>query len=56
MPAEIQIPVEQQVAMADYVAASVVDDATGRSDSARCVGEPPSAHYYLGTLAPADIA
>jgi hypothetical protein len=41
--------------MAQYVASSVVADATGEADGLRCVGEPPSAHYYLGTLAPVDL-
>src|SRR5690349_8955835 len=30
-------------------------DATGETDGNRCLGEPPSARYYLGSLAPADL-
>lgn len=41
--------------MADYIVEAVVHDATGEADGDRCVGEPPSAHYYLGTLAPRDV-
>lgn len=46
----------EQEAMADYLIASVVQDATGEADGDRCVGEPPSAHYYLATLAPEDLS
>ena len=52
---EIATPtVGEQRAMADYIIETVVRDATGEVED-RCVGEPPSAHYYLGTLAPRDI-
>jgi hypothetical protein len=44
----------EQEAMADYIVESVVDDATGIADGDRCVGEPPSARYYLSALAPRD--
>jgi len=46
---------EQQLALADHLTAAVVDDATGVAEVDRCVGEPPSAKYYLGTLAPRDL-
>src|SRR2546425_12103536 len=46
--------VGEQRAMADYIIETVVRDATGEVED-RCVGEPPSAHYYLATLAPRDI-
>lgn len=46
---------EAQSAMADYLIHSVVTDATGESDGDRCVGEPPSARYYLANLAPLDL-
>jgi Helicase conserved C-terminal domain len=45
----------EQAAMADYIIDAVVHDATGEADGDRCVGEPPSARYYLGTLAPRDV-
>ena len=47
--------VEQQVALVDYLVGSVIRDATGERDGDRCVGEPPSARYYLATLAPRDL-
>ena len=46
---------EVQAAIADYFERAVVGDATGEADGDRCVGEPPSVRYYLGTLAPLDI-
>jgi hypothetical protein len=45
--------VEQEV-MSDYIVESVIDDATGAAEGERCVGEPPSARYYLSALAPRD--
>jgi hypothetical protein len=47
--------VDQQIAIADHFMGAVVCDATGESDGDRCVGEPPSARYYLATLAPRDL-
>src|SRR5712691_5671932 len=47
--------VEQQTALADHLTRAVVHDATGEADGNRCVGEPPSARYYLGALAPRDL-
>jgi len=47
--------VEQQTALADHLTRAVVHDATGEADGDRCVGEPPSARYYLGALAPRDL-
>lgn len=47
--------VDQQFAMADYLVDAVVSDATGVADGDRCVGEPPSAKYFLATLAPTDL-
>ncbi|MFG1947744.1 helicase C-terminal domain-containing protein [Nonomuraea sp. NPDC048826] len=44
-----------QEAMADYLASAVVEDATGVSGGDTCVGEPPSARYYLASLAPTDL-
>ncbi len=44
-----------QEAMADYIVESVIGDATGSAEPGRCVGEPPSARYYLGALAPYDL-
>ncbi len=44
-----------QSAMADYLIRSVITDATGEADGDRCVGEPPSARYYLANLAPSDL-
>lgn len=40
--------------MAMHMVNAVVSDATGLSDGDRCVGEPPSAKYYLAALAPSD--
>jgi hypothetical protein len=45
----------EQEAMADYLTTAVVHDATGEADGDRWVGEPPSARYYLATLAPQDL-
>jgi hypothetical protein len=47
--------VGQQEAMADYLVGAVVDDATGAAEGDLCLGEPPSARYYLASLAPADV-
>lgn len=41
--------------MVNYIIDAVMQDATGEADGDRCVGEPPSARYYLGTLAPRDV-
>src|SRR5712692_7096447 len=41
--------------MAGYIVDSVLGDATGASEGDRCVGEPPSARYYLSALAPGDV-
>ncbi|MGO9761045.1 MAG: helicase-related protein [Solirubrobacteraceae bacterium] len=47
--------IAEQAAIADYIIDTVVDDATGRANGDRCLGEPPSAHYFLGTLAPGNL-
>src|SRR2546425_4461322 len=47
--------VADQNAIADHLVGAVVRDATGEADGNRCVGEPPSAKYYLATLAPRDL-
>lgn len=47
--------VPEQEAMADFIVRTVVEDATGEAEGDRCVGEPPSARYYLATLAPLDL-
>src|SRR5947207_1896592 len=47
--------VAQQSAIADHLVDAVVLDGTGELDGDRCVGEPPSAKYFLATLAPADL-
>ena len=47
--------VAQQEAMADYLVGAVVNDATGAAEEDVCRGEPPSARYYLASLAPADV-
>jgi hypothetical protein len=41
--------------MSDYIIDAVVKDATGEAEGDRRVGEPPSARYYLGSLAPRDL-
>lgn len=45
----------EQEAMAEYIVESVIGDATGAAEGERCVGEPPSARYYLSALAPRDV-
>lgn len=45
----------EQEAMTDYIVRTVIDDATGEADGDRRVGEPPSARYYLATLAPLGL-
>lgn len=50
-----EVSLAEQEAMAEYLIGSVVDDATGAAEGDRCVGEPPSARYYLATLAPEDV-
>lgn len=55
MPDPFTPTIAEQAAMTDYIIDAVVDDATGQADGDRWVGEPPSARYYLGTLAPRDI-
>lgn len=45
----------EQQAIADYIVSSVLSDATGVAEGDRCVGEPPSARYYLSALAPQDV-
>jgi Lhr-like helicase len=47
--------IAQQLAIADHLVAAVVGDGTGEVDGDRCLGEPPSARYYLATLAPRDL-
>jgi hypothetical protein len=47
--------IEQQRVIAEFIASSVVRDATGEAEGDRCRGEPPSARYYLATLAPQDL-
>src|SRR5947208_7319091 len=44
-----------QEAMANFIVESVIGDATGAAEGARCVGEPPSARYYLSALAPREV-
>jgi hypothetical protein len=47
--------VAQQEAMAGYLVRAVVDDATGVAEGDVCIGEPPSARYYLASLAPSNL-
>jgi Helicase conserved C-terminal domain len=47
--------VTEQRAMAEYIVDTIVHDATGEAEGDRRVGEPPSARYYLATLAPRDV-
>ncbi|MHB9858572.1 helicase-related protein [Streptomyces sp. YIM S03343] len=44
--------IPQQTAMVDHLVKAVVRDATGESDGDVCLGEPPSARYYMASLAP----
>ena len=55
MTRQTEPTVVEQLALADHLVAAVVDDGTGAADGDRCVGEPPSARYYLATLAPVDL-
>jgi hypothetical protein len=55
MSNEFEPTVPQQLAFADHLVDAVVLDATGETDGDRCVDEPPSAKYFLGTLAPHDL-
>lgn len=55
MTVDTEPSVEVQEAMSDYLVRAVVSDATGEADGDRCVGEPPSARYYLAVLAPGDL-
>ncbi|MFI5168224.1 MAG: helicase-related protein [Thermoanaerobaculales bacterium] len=55
MSDQFEPTVDQQTAIADHLTRAVVDDATGEADGDRCVGEPPSARYYLAALAPRDL-
>jgi Helicase conserved C-terminal domain len=52
---ETRPTVAEQTAIADYITSTVIDDATGLAEGERCVGEPPSAHYYLASLAPSNL-
>lgn len=45
----------QQDSIADYLVEAVVADATGVAEGDVCLGEPPSARYYLASLAPTDL-
>ena len=47
--------VDEQLSMADHLVNAVILDSTGEMDRDRCVGEPPSAKYFLATLAPPDL-
>lgn len=51
----VEPTVENQIELADHLVEAVVRDGTGEADGDRCVGEPPSARYYLATLAPRDL-
>jgi hypothetical protein len=55
MPDRYEPTVDEQIVMADHLTGAVVTDGTGVADGARCVGEPPSARYYLATLAPQGL-
>ncbi|MFE6406551.1 helicase-related protein [Streptomyces sp. NPDC057837] len=44
--------IPQQTAIVDHLVNAVVCDATGESDGDICLGEPPSARYYMASLAP----
>src|ERR1700694_4843153 len=55
MPDGFDPTVDQQLAMADHIADAVVRNATGEADGDRCVAEPPSARYYVSTLAPGNL-
>jgi hypothetical protein len=45
----------QQETIVDHLVAAVIDDATGISQGDVCLGEPPSARYFLAGLAPGDL-
>jgi hypothetical protein len=46
----------EQETIVDYIVDAVIGDATGEAEGDRCVGEPPSARYYLSALAPRDVS
>jgi len=52
---EFKPSVGEQEAMAAYLVTAVVSAGEGPADGDCCVGEPPSARYYLATLAPQDV-
>ncbi len=52
---DFEPPVAWQEAMVEHLQREVVDDLSGVRDGDRCVGEPPSARYYLASLAPQDL-
>ncbi|WP_181442580.1 helicase-related protein [Streptomyces tateyamensis] len=43
---------DQQAAMVEHLVHAVVADGTGDADGDLCLGEPPSARYYMESLAP----
>ncbi len=45
----------EQEAVAGFIVDNVIGDATGTAEGDRCIGEPPSARYYLSALAPRDV-
>lgn len=47
--------VTQQQAVADYLINAVIRAGEGAEDAEWCIGEPPSARFYLATLAPQDV-
>lgn len=55
MSESLRPTVAEQKALAAFAVRTVVEDATGEAEGDRCVGEPPSARYYLSTLAPLGL-
>ncbi|SEL59126.1 helicase-related protein [Streptacidiphilus jiangxiensis] len=43
---------DQQTAIVEHLVRAVVADGTGEGDGGVCLGEPPSARYYMESLAP----
>ncbi|RAJ61666.1 helicase-like protein [Streptomyces sp. Amel2xB2] len=47
--------VAQQTALVDHLVKAVVSDATGEAQGDFCLGEPPSARYFMETLGPHSV-
>jgi Helicase conserved C-terminal domain len=55
MTRQTEPAIEHQRALADHLVGAIVHDGSGEADGDLCIGEPPSARYYLAALAPSDL-